>query len=272
VRRAPATAKINLALLVGPKRSDGKHEVATVLQRVDLADRIALQPSDRLRVDGFEDDTLVRDALVALAAAARTEPSWEVTITKRIPVSAGLGGGSSDAATALRLANETLSEPLGHKELALVAAGIGADAPFFLEQGPQLGTGDGTSLAPFDLPQDYFVVLVLPQDTRKSSTGDVYAALADRGVPKGFRNRRAELERALARIERPRDLADLPPNDLADSPLADELRDLGAFRADVSGAGPAVYGLFMRRSEAERARAPFSRRAKTWLTVPAWYG
>jgi 4-diphosphocytidyl-2-C-methyl-D-erythritol kinase len=272
VRRAPATAKINLALLVGPKRSDGKHEVATLLQRVDLADRIALQPSDRLTVEGFEDDTLVRDALVALAAEARTEPSWGVSITKRIPVAAGLGGGSSDAATALRLANDTLAVPLGSEALAGVAAGIGADVPFFLEQGPQLGTGDGTSLAQFDLPQDYFVLLVLPHDARKSSTGDVYAALAERGVPTGFRNRRAELKRALARIVRPRDLADLPPNDLARSPLADELRDLGAFRADVSGAGPVVYGLFMRRSEAERARTAFSRRAKTWLTVPAWYG
>jgi 4-diphosphocytidyl-2-C-methyl-D-erythritol kinase len=272
VRRAPATAKINLALVVGPKRSDGKHEVATVLQRVDLADRIALQPSYRLAVGGFEDDTLVRDALLAFALAARVEPSWEVKITKRIPVAAGLGGGSSDAATALRLANETLSEPLDGEELAAVAAGLGADIPFFLRQGPQLGEGDGSELTPFDLPQDYFVLLVLPHGTRKQSTADVYAALDDRGGAKGFATRRAELHRALAAVERPRDLAGLPPNDLARSPLADELRELGAFRADVSGAGPVVYGLFMRRRDAAGARAAFAGRAKTWLTVPTWYG
>jgi 4-diphosphocytidyl-2-C-methyl-D-erythritol kinase len=272
VTRAPATAKINLALVVGPKRSDGKHEVATVLQRVDLADRIALRPSDRLRVGGFEGDTLVRDALVALAAAARMEPKWEVTITKRIPVAAGLGGGSSDAGTALRLANETLSEPLGSEELAAVAAGLGADVPFFLEQGPQLGEGDGSALTPFELPQDYFVLLVLPHGSRKRSTADVYTALDDRGGSKGFAGRRAELQRALAAVKRPRDLADLPPNDLASSPLADELSELGAFRADVSGAGPAVYGLFMRRRDASGARAALAGRAKTWLTVPTWYG
>jgi 4-diphosphocytidyl-2C-methyl-D-erythritol kinase len=144
--------------------------------------------------------------------------------------------------------------------------------PFFLEQGPQLGEGDGSTLTPFDLPQDYFVLLVLPHGSLKRSTGDVYGVVADRGGSKGFAGRRAELQRALAAVRRPRDLADLPPNDLASSPLADELRELGAFRADVSGAGPAVYGLFTRRREAAGARAAFAGRAKTWLTVPAWYG
>jgi 4-diphosphocytidyl-2-C-methyl-D-erythritol kinase len=272
VKRAPATAKINLALIVGPKRSDGKHEVATVLQRVDLADRIALGLSSRLDVRGFQDDTLVRDALVALASAAGAEPNWEATITKRIPVAAGLGGGSSDAATALRLANETLNESLATEDLAGIAAEIGADVPFFLRQGPQLGAGDGSELRPLDLPQDYFVLLVLPQGSRKRSTADVYAALDDRGGSKGFAKRREELDRALDAVERPRDLAALPSNDLAGSPLAEELRDLGAFRADVSGAGPTVYGLFMRRRDAEAARAELAGRAKTWLTVPTWYG
>ena len=74
-------------------------------------------------------------------------------------------------------------------------------------------------------------------------------------------------------MRRPRDLAALPPNDLASSPLADELRDLGAFRADVTGAGPTVYGLFSRRRDAEtRARAGCGGSGETWLTVPAWYG
>src|SRR5207249_3202768 len=91
-----APAKINLALAVGPRRADGLHEVATVLQRVDLCDTIALEPASSLRVEGFPADTLVRDALQALAAAAGVEPTWSVRIGKRIPVAAGLGGGSSD--------------------------------------------------------------------------------------------------------------------------------------------------------------------------------
>ena len=106
--RAPAPAKVNLALVVGPPRDDGKHEVLTVLQRVDLVDRIDLTTARELRVEGFEGDTLVTAALGELAQAADVEPHWRVRIEKKIPVAAGLGGGSSDAATALRLANETL--------------------------------------------------------------------------------------------------------------------------------------------------------------------
>ena len=112
MRRAPAPAKLNLALAVGPARADGKHEVTTVLQRLDLGDRIAIAPSDDLRVNGFPNDTLVTAGLRALAARAGVDPCWRATITKRVPVAGGLGGGSSDAATALRLANETLREPL----------------------------------------------------------------------------------------------------------------------------------------------------------------
>ena len=270
--RRPATAKINLALVVGAARDDGKHEVATILQRLDLADRVALHPAGGLEVHGFPGDTLVRSALLALAEAAGTEPAWAATITKRIPAAAGLGGGSSDAATALQLANETLPEPLSPERLAAIAAGLGADVPFFLTQGPQLGEGDGTALAPLELPQDYYVVLVLPSAVTKASTADVYAAFDERQGATGYRNRRAALRRALAQIERPRDLAALPPNDLASSLLADELLARGAFRADVSGAGPTVYGLFTRRDDAAAARKAVGTLGKTWLTVPAWYG
>jgi 4-diphosphocytidyl-2-C-methyl-D-erythritol kinase len=246
--------------------------VATVLQRVGLADRVALAPSAGLRIHGFARDTLVRGALAALAAAAGVEPDWKATISKRIPVASGLGGGSSDAATALRLANDTLPEPLSGTRLVEIAKGIGADVPFFLTEGPQLGAGDGTELAPLDLPQDYYVVLVLPPGEHKASTASVYAAFDERDGPKGFRNRRAALRRALAGIEGTRDLAALPPNDLTSAPLAEELLGLGAFRADVSGAGPVVYGLFTRRAEAAAARRALDRRGRTWLTVPAWYG
>jgi shikimate kinase len=76
----------------------------------------------------------------------------------------------------------------------------------------------------------------------------------------------------VARAARPRDLAALPPNDLASSPFAERLRELGAFRADVSGAGPAVYGLFLHRGPAAAAERELRRHGRTWLTVPTWYG
>ena len=270
--RAPAPAKINLALVVGPQGPDGKHEVATVLQRVDLADRVAIVPADELTVRGFAGDTIVRDALAALAAAAGTRPRWAATITKRIPPASGLGGGSSDAATALRLANETLEEPLPGGTLRELASTLGADVPFFLEDGPQLGRGDGSTLEALELPQDYWVVLVRPNGAEKESTAAVYRAFDERNGVEGWGDRRDRLDAALASVRRPRDLAALPPNDLASSPLAEELRRVGAFRADVSGAGPVVYGLFHHKRKAESARRAVRAAGTSWLTVPVWYG
>ena len=272
MRRAPATAKLNLALVVGPRRDDGRHEVVTVLQRLDLADRIAVEPAPGLRVTGFPEDTLVRSALESLAEVAGVEPRWEARIWKRIPVAAGLGGGSSDAATALRLANETLPQTLPPERLSELAAGLGADVPFFLTSGPQLGKGIGADLTPIDLPQDYWVVLLLAHGAAKGSTGDVYLEFDARDGGSGWDARRDELERALSEVQRPRDLANLPRNDLTSSPLADELLGLGAFRADVTGAGPTVYGLFHHRREAAAAERELRRHGRTWISVPTWYG
>jgi 4-diphosphocytidyl-2-C-methyl-D-erythritol kinase len=271
VRRGPAPAKINLALVVGPWRDDGRHELLTVYQRLAFADRISISRARDLRVRGFREDTLVRRALIELAAAAGTGPGFAVRITKHIPVAAGLGGGSSDAATALRLANNLLDEPLPPERLHELARELGTDVPYFLEDGPRLGAGDGTELEPLDLPQDYWVLLVLPHGAAKQSTATVYATFDGSGRVQGFDERRARLLDALARVRRPRDLASLPPNDLASSPVADELRALGAFRADVTGAGPTVYGLFLHGSQARAARRRVSSRGLTWLTAPAWY-
>ncbi len=268
MKTTSAPAKINLALVVGPRRADGKHEVATVLQAVDLLDSLSLAQGPDLRVTGFADDTLVDRALRELAAAAGIEPRWNVTIDKHIPVAAGLAGGSSDAAAALQLANETLPEPLSAGQLSGLAASLGADVPFLLASGPQLGTGDGTVLEPLDLPLDYAVLLLLPEGAVKSSTADVYEAFDRRGGEEGFEARRRSLLEALRSVRTPRDLAALPPNDLVSSRLAAELERLGAFRADVSGAGPALYGLFDDESAAGAAAAELSGFGATRVCAP----
>ena len=264
--RAPA--KLNLALVVGARRPDGKHEVATILQAIDLWDDVSLEPAGELLVDGFADDTLVRDALVALARGAGVEPAWRVRIEKRIPVAAGLGGGSSDAAAALRLANATLAQPLDSDALHAIASRLGSDVPFFLASGAQLATGDGTELASVSLPTDYVVLVVLPEDERKESTASVYASFDQREGERGFEGRRDDLLRALESVRRARDLAALPPNDLESSPLSAELIRLGACRADVSGAGPAVYALFEDEPVARRAAGSLRRAGPSWLARP----
>jgi 4-diphosphocytidyl-2-C-methyl-D-erythritol kinase len=271
--RAVAAAKVNLALVVGPCRDDGLHEVATVLQRIDLCDRIELDRGESLVVEGF-DDTIVGAALGRLAAAAAVEPGWRVRISKEIPVAAGLGGGSADAAAALVLGNATLPEPLPGERLAALGASVGADVPFFLEPGPKLARGSGERLSPLALPQDFWVLVAVPRGVAKPSTGAVYARYDELGGGAGFEERAAELFAALDGVQVAADLARLPPNDLAEAsgvaPLAAELRAAGAFRADVSGAGSAVYGLFESRLEARSAARSLGRRARVWTVAPVW--
>jgi 4-diphosphocytidyl-2-C-methyl-D-erythritol kinase len=268
-RTAPAPAKLNLALVVGPIRPDGKHEVVTVLERLALSDTVSVRTAGATSVAGFAEDTLVRSALDAISSAAADTVRFEARLQKRIPVAAGLGGGSSDAATALALASGLLETPLVPTELDRLAASLGADVPFFLRDGPQLGTGDGTTLEPLELPRDYTVLLALAHGETKRSTADVYAEFDTRAGAGGFEQRRAALMDGLQEIRSARYLERLPSNDLASSALAEQLEALGAFRADVTGAGPVVYGLFATPLDAERAAEAVADRAATWVTTPA---
>ena len=204
MKRGVAAAKVNLALVVGAQRPDGMHEVATVYQRIALADSVEVRVAERTEVTGFAGDTLVARALGDLTANG--DVRLAARITKRIPVAAGLGGGSADAATALRLGNELLRKPVPADRLDELGARLGADVPFFLRDGPQLGTGTGTELEPIELPQDYWILLVLPHGATKGSTADVYRRFDERNGADGFERRRAALLDAAHAVRRPRDL------------------------------------------------------------------
>jgi 4-diphosphocytidyl-2-C-methyl-D-erythritol kinase len=169
----------------------------------------------------------------------------------------------------LRLANDTLASSLPEDRLHAIAQTLGADVPFFLTPGPKLGTGNGSTLEPLSLPQDFAVLLLLPDGAEKESTAAVYARYDGAA---GFEERRARTLEVTARATTASDLAALPPNDLASSPLADRVLAAGAFRADVSGAGPTVYGLFETTEDAARAQAKLQALGETWVTKPAWYG
>jgi 4-diphosphocytidyl-2-C-methyl-D-erythritol kinase len=197
-----------------------------------------------------------------------------VRLRKRIPVAAGLGGGSADAAAALALANATLPQPFDEDALHELASTLGADVPFFLTPGPKLAEGAGERLAPLQLPQDFWVLVALPRRVRKTGTGAVYRRFDELGGGAGFGERKAALLDALATCRRPRDFAAFPPNDLAaaagSEQFTDRLRALGAFRADVTGSGPAVYGLFHRREHAVAAARRLRLRARVWVGAPVW--
>ena len=190
---AKAYAKIDLALVVGPLRDDGKHEVVTVLQRIDLHDDVALESSDGLVVEGFPDDTSCAGRWSRsheLLESIRTGACGSISASRSPP---GSVVGARTRRPPFALANSALDAPLSLDELHRLAAEIGADVPFFLHAGSQLGTGDGTELAAIDLPTDYHVLVVVPTGEVKPSSAAVYGRFDERDGPSGFEDRVARL-------------------------------------------------------------------------------
>lgn len=261
--RERAYAKVNLCLFLGPPRPDGRHELVTLFDSVSLADTLTVAPveaeADEVVCDGVPGPNLVADALSALRAAGWEGPRLRVQIDKRIPVAAGMGGGSADAAAMLRLAPHLA--PIAAPVLARVAAGLGADVPSQLRPGPSLGTGAGEVLEAVPAPPAYGV-LVLPAPF-PLSTADVYQE-ADR---LGLARPPADLAALRARVVGvlPDRLPDaLAVNDLQSAALAlapaigDALaaaRRAGADHSLVCGSGPTVIGLFWGGDGPDRASA-----------------
>jgi 4-diphosphocytidyl-2-C-methyl-D-erythritol kinase len=246
-----APAKINLVLRVGPTRPDGYHRVTTVLQAIDLADELELHQAPATVVEGFEEDTLVTRALELLGETRR------VVLRKRIPVAAGLGGGSSDAAAVLR----AFAGDRDVNELYAIARELGADVPFFLsglETALATGRGDVLRHLP-DVPRDYGIVL-LPA-AEGLSTAEVYAVCTPHPYYEAVQG---DVVRGIHSARDTGRLAALVANDLEPAALALRpelagglavLRGAGALAAAVSGSGPTLFGLFPDRPAAAAAAA-----------------
>ena len=250
-----APAKINLCLYLGPVRAaDGRHELVSVMQSLSLADRLTLSdrpgPADEVRCPGVDGPNICAAALAAFRAATAWDgPGQLLEIDKHIPVAAGMGGGSGDAAATLRLVFARAGVVDAALELALATA-LGADVPGQLRPGRVLATGAGEHVRRLPDPPP-FGVLVLPSRAQLS-TAAVYAQ-ADR---MGLGRSAAELA-ALDPLGRPEYVNDLEPaaRELAPSiePALALAGRLGAHTAMVSGSGPTVIGLFATPDEAAAA-------------------
>ncbi|MGI5939879.1 MAG: 4-(cytidine 5'-diphospho)-2-C-methyl-D-erythritol kinase [Thermoleophilia bacterium] len=281
-----AHAKVNLSLLVGPMRPDGYHELFTIFMPIALYDELSFclrcgpgsAPPGNITLDspGMDgEDNLVLRALRSLERTAGRAISGEVTLCKGIPVGAGLGGGSADAALALlcgaRLLSEEAGVRLSAETLHGLARDLGADVPFFLGRGPAIGRGIGDRLVSIALPSLHLVLL---PSTTSLKTPAVYAAF-DRVAPPitaaSFAVRTAGVEsqwRGLAagKDGRPADpsvtrtVAGLLANDLEVATfslmprLAEDRQAIiaaGALGALMSGSGPTLFGVCASEWEAE---------------------
>jgi len=270
-------AKINLALCVLSRRDDGYHELDTVFQAITLWDLLEGQLSDRLSLD-CDVPALAGPANLALRAAERLRAhvgdsslGAQLRLIKRIPVQAGLGGGSADAAGALRLCARLWQLDVDESTLAELAGELGADVPFFLQGGTARGTGRGDCIEALPALSDCHVLLGIPPFG--ISTAEVFRALPGRltlpgngvtlpvllahkwPVDKDFRFMVNDLENVV--LERWPALGR----------FRDALVRAGANAGLLSGSGSTVYGIFSAQSELERAREMLADEFADWKLV-----
>jgi 4-diphosphocytidyl-2-C-methyl-D-erythritol kinase len=249
--RAPG--KINVCLFLGPTRADGRHELVSVMQSVSLTDKLRLEVGvterDEVHCPGVDGDNLVTTALERFRAATRWDGEpVRISVQKRIPVAAGMAGGSADAAAALRL----LAEVSGHDDPELLldlAAGLGADVPAQVRPGRVLATGAGERIERVPGVARYGVLVVPSPDPLL--TADVFREADRLGLPRDTDGLAAALATVRAALpDLPDDLCvnELEPAALSLrpelQPTLDAVRAAGADVAMVSGSGPTVLGLF----------------------------
>jgi len=273
--RVEAPAKLNLCLYLGPRRADGLHELCSLFEPLALADALAVSEAERDEVlcPGVEGENLAARALAALRERGWDGPPLRIEIEKRVPVAAGLGGGSADAAAVLRLARGAFVVNSPTKapsiDFAGLATELGADVPSQLDPGFALVRGAGERVEPLPAPASHAVVL-LPGGGGLS-TAEVFAE-ADR---QGLGRTDAELEELAGRLRAaagagasPLEYAELLVNDLEPAARAlrpeigaalDALRAGGAAHAILSGSGPTAVGLYPAIAQAKSAAAEIDR-------------
>lgn len=264
---ALSPAKINLSLNVLGRRADGYHDILTVMQKIDLADEIdlSLSPHDGIRIHcddpavPTDSRNLMYRAAERLLTTADIPPGVEISLKKRIPVAAGLGGGSSDAATVMKLLNEATGLHLGENRLVELGAGIGSDVPFFISTSvAAIATGRGEKIEPISITRPYVYLLVCPP--LEVSTAWAYESFDGMAHPQaggktGSQEMKSGLENGTFWSRHARN--DLESATAARHPeileIKNQLLRNGALYSAMSGSGPSVFGVFNEPSECQKA-------------------
>lgn len=251
-----ANAKINLGLDICGKREDGYHFIDTVMQSVSLGDKITVSQADKIRVNCDKGDingesNIAYNAAKLFFEVAKIDGGADIYIEKHIPMAAGLGGGSADAAGVLLALNKLYSADLSEEELENIAIKLGADVPFFISGGTKRSEGIGeilTELQPFKV--GYFLLI---KQGDKPSTGEMYKRLDSENPP------HPEMEKTVKAIVNNdlNFLCDIINNSFIsvnkEFGLKEKLKEFGALGVSLSGSGPTWYGIFNDIKKAEAA-------------------
>jgi len=274
-----AYAKINIGLRILKKRQDGYHEIETVFHRINLFDEIAVVPSDSISLVSSHPTLPVDDNNICLRAAKRLQEHLgiqkgaTISLVKNIPMGAGLGGGSSDAAATLLCLLSMWKVGITHESLLSIALELGSDVPYFLKEGSAYATGRGEKLEYFALEVPYWIVCAYPEI--HISTAWAYSQTS-------VRPEKAETplkQIILEKIRRPAELSGLIRNDFEPLILRTHepviiarqaLYDSGAVFAQLSGSGSAVYGFFKGEAEALEAAGGFPEKHRIFITPPGF--
>jgi 4-diphosphocytidyl-2-C-methyl-D-erythritol kinase len=263
-------AKVNLYLRVVGRRPDGYHEVVTVMQPLSLADALTVTLAgegisltcDRPDLPQGEEN-LVWRAARQFQGETGLAPGVRLDLSKHIPVAAGLGGGSSDAAGTLLALNELTGKPLSQGHLHRLASRLGADVPFFLARSPAVGRGTGTQLSAVTL-LPYWYLLVNPG--LPLSTRWVYENLDLAGLPGPPVTEAWDPEHPETWVRN--DLGMVAVNRFPElTQLLADLNEAGAWCQGISGSGPTLFGLFRTREAAHQAGLRLRRTFPGWLAV-----
>jgi 4-diphosphocytidyl-2-C-methyl-D-erythritol kinase len=269
VIHAIAPGKINWTLEVLGKRPDDYHEVRTVIQTIELHDELTFTTADRMSLSVTGPHIATDEDLILQAVRLRRERDREpggisISLDKRLPVAAGLGGGSSDAAATLRVLNEMWEARLGQHGLARLAARLGSDVPFFLRGGTALAGGRGEVTSPLpDAPMTWLVLLV-PALALPNKTRTMYEALTPGDFTDGSRTKAlADHISGGGRIEGERlyNAFDRAAYEVFEglAVFRDWLLEAGAPSVHVCGAGPSLFALASGEPEALAIRARLNR-------------
>lgn len=263
--RVSAFAKLNLDLRVLYKRPDGYHELRSIFQTISLRDRIRIRLRRSRKTEiamagnvDIPDNLIVKAARLCLAEMGLSA-AVDFELEKRIPMGAGLGGGSSDAAAVLMALPALARKPVAMERLMHLAAQIGSDVPFFLLGGTAAVLGRGDELYPLPDLRSRHVLLVSPDI--HVSTADAYRALSAELTPESAKSKLAGLQAKLWSGEMGRPVNDFEPVVFRQFPrlkaIRNQLLRAGASTALMTGSGSSVFGIFENHAQLESARAMF---------------